>query len=100
MSLRIRSLWLWSGSARTDRARDALEAENPNGMLALALLHPRHQEVLQLKYIDGLSVRETADRLQTTEKAVESRLTRARESFRKALDAMADDPEWRPNRDE
>lgn len=40
-------------------------------------------EILRLKYIDGLSMVEIAERLKTTVKAVESKLSRARRAFRK-----------------
>ena len=43
---------------------------------------------LEWKYIDGLSVREIAVRLDVGEKAAESLLTRARESFREAIAGM------------
>ena len=43
---------------------------------------------LEWKYIDGLSVREIAVRLDLGEKAAESLLTRARESFREAIAGM------------
>jgi len=52
----------------------------------LAQVNPRHQEVLSLKYMEGCSVQEIAKRLAATEKAVESRLSRAREAFRKAYE--------------
>jgi RNA polymerase sigma-70 factor (ECF subfamily) len=45
-------------------------------------LPPRYASALEWKYIDGLSVREIADRLRLTSKAAESLLTRAREAFR------------------
>mgnify|MGYP001818311250 CR=1 FL=1 len=44
---------------------------------------------LQWKYIHGLSVREIADRLGVSTKAVESRLTRARQAFRDGFAAVA-----------
>lgn len=40
-------------------------------------------EILRLKYIDGLSMKEIAEKLGVTVKAVESRLTRARLAFQK-----------------
>ncbi len=43
------------------------------------------REILEQKYLSGGSVRELADVLGTTEKAVESRLTRARQKLRRAL---------------
>ncbi len=42
-------------------------------------------EVLEWKYVDGLSVKEIAGRLDLGAKAAESLLTRARESFRDAI---------------
>jgi RNA polymerase sigma-70 factor (ECF subfamily) len=45
----------------------------------------RYGEALEWKYIDGLSVREIAERLSLGEKAAESLLTRARASFREAI---------------
>ncbi len=45
----------------------------------------RYGEVLEWKYIDGLSVAEIAARLEVGPKAAESHLTRARESFRDAV---------------
>lgn len=51
----------------------------------LDALPGRYGEALEWKYIDGLSVREIAQRLSLGEKAAESLLTRARESFREAI---------------
>lgn len=42
-----------------------------------------YAQILRLKYIEGLSMREIALRLQTSIKAVESKLTRARLAFQK-----------------
>jgi RNA polymerase sigma-70 factor (ECF subfamily) len=56
-------------------------------------LAPRHGDVLEWKYIQGLPVKEIAERLQIGIKATESVLTRAREAFRKAFE---DEP--RPSR--
>jgi len=41
-----------------------------------------YQKILRLKYIDGYSVAQIAKKQQTTYKAVESKLTRARKTFR------------------
>jgi RNA polymerase sigma-70 factor (ECF subfamily) len=54
----------------------------------LDALPGRYGEALEWKYIDGLSVREIAERLSLSEKAAESVLTRARESFREAIAEM------------
>ncbi|MGQ0428931.1 MAG: RNA polymerase sigma factor [Gammaproteobacteria bacterium] len=45
----------------------------------------RYGDVLEWKYLDGLSVREIAARLHVGEKAAESLLGRARDAFREAL---------------
>ena len=54
----------------------------------LDALPGRYGEALEWKYVDGLSVREIAVRLKLGEKAAESLLTRARESFREAIAGM------------
>ncbi len=54
----------------------------------LDALPGHYGEVLEWKYIDGLSVREIAERLKLGPKAAESLLTRARESFREAIAGM------------
>ncbi|HEU0225640.1 MAG TPA: sigma-70 family RNA polymerase sigma factor [Steroidobacteraceae bacterium] len=55
----------------------------------LDALPGRHAEVLEWKYVDGLSVREIAVRLNVGDKAAESLLTRARDSFREAIGQFA-----------
>lgn len=73
--------------------------EGPGGLLERAelrrLVHsaldhlPDHYgKALELKYIEGLSVREIADRLAVGPKAAESLLTRARDAFRDAFDTL------------
>ncbi len=54
----------------------------------LDALPGRYGDVLEWKYIDGLSVKEIAGRLDLGDKAAESLLTRARESFRDAIAGM------------
>jgi RNA polymerase sigma-70 factor, ECF subfamily len=54
----------------------------------LDALPGRYGDVLEWKYIDGLSVREIAGRLALGDKAAESLLTRARDSFRDAITGM------------
>jgi RNA polymerase sigma-70 factor (ECF subfamily) len=49
----------------------------------------RYGDVLEWKYVDGLSVKEIAARLEVGPKAAESLLTRARGAFREALAAVA-----------
>lgn len=50
--------------------------------LVLDGLPPRYSRVLEWKYLEELSMQQIAERLQTTPKAVESLLSRARDAFR------------------
>jgi RNA polymerase sigma-70 factor (ECF subfamily) len=50
--------------------------------MAMSQLPPSYREALQAKYLEGASVRDMADQARTTEKAVESLLSRARQAFR------------------
>jgi len=50
----------------------------------LKTLNEGYQEVLRLKYYQKLSVKQIAEKLNETSKAIESRLTRARKAFLKA----------------
>jgi len=52
---------------------------------ALDHLDEGYARVLTLRYLDNLAVRDIAERLGETESAIESRLTRARDAFRKLL---------------
>lgn len=47
-------------------------------------LSDRHERVLRMKYLDGLSLIEIGTETGETEKAIESLLTRARTAFREA----------------
>jgi RNA polymerase sigma-70 factor, ECF subfamily len=55
---------------------------------ALDCLPGRYGDVLEWKYVDGLSVKEIGDRLAIGPKAAESCLTRARGAFREAIAAI------------
>ncbi len=57
--------------------------------LTLDALPGRYGDVLEWKYIQGLAVAEIAARLESTPKAVESMLTRARAAFREGFPALA-----------
>jgi len=52
---------------------------------SLRSLSEGYQQVLRLKYYQGLSVKEIARQLNETVKAIESRLTRARKAFAEAF---------------
>lgn len=89
---------------RTDDRRSALErslesidsVEIPEEILrseeaaravrrALEALDPLHAEVLLKRYFEGRTIRQISEDLHETEKAVESRLHRARQSLRERL---------------
>jgi RNA polymerase sigma-70 factor (ECF subfamily) len=55
-------------------------------MTILGMLPPRQRTVLEWKYLDEFRVREMAERLGETEKAVEALLYRARREFRRLFD--------------
>lgn len=59
--------------------------------LALTALPPKHQAVLRAKYEEGASVAEIAERWETTPKAVESLLTRARAAFQEEYQRLDND---------
>lgn len=92
--MRLRSLESRTAFEKALRALD--EEEIPGDVLrdaetagavrrALEDLDPDQREALIRRYYDGLSVKELALRLDESEKAVESRLHRAREALREKL---------------
>jgi RNA polymerase sigma-70 factor (ECF subfamily) len=52
-------------------------------------LPPHYGQILEWKYSDGLSVKQIAERLDTSPKAAESLLTRARQAFRDGFATLA-----------
>ena len=56
----------------------------------------RYGDVLEWKYVEGLSVKAIARRLDIGPKAAESLLTRARVAFRRAMEAVADSADVLP----
>jgi RNA polymerase sigma-70 factor, ECF subfamily len=71
-------------AARMEGPQQDLERQDLARLVQLTLdyLPARYGDVLEWKYLQGLTMREIAERLDTTTKAVESLLTRAREAFR------------------
>ena len=61
--------------------------------MVLELLPPHYGQALEWKYIESLSVKEMAARLEMGTKAVESLLTRARQAFRGEYDRHLQDVE-------
>ncbi len=59
--------------------------------IALDLLPARYGQALEWKYLEDLSVKEIAGRLNLSPKAAESLLTRARQSFRERYERLAAD---------
>jgi len=57
-------------------------------------LPPRYAQALEWKYLDGLPVKEIAERLEVGPKAAESLLTRARQAFRDGYSAFGLTHEW------
>ena len=73
-----------------------LEQESTNLVhVVLDLLPGHYAQVLEWKYLEGLSVKSMAERLEMTDKATESLLTRARKSFRRTYEDLisATEPE-------
>lgn len=58
---------------------------------ALTGLPEEYAKILEMKYIRDLPVKDIADALKRTEKAIESQLTRARAAFRDVFRSMASD---------
>jgi RNA polymerase sigma-70 factor (ECF subfamily) len=75
------------------RTQTAVEQRELASLVQRVLDHlPAHYgSVLEWKYLDELPVRDIASRLDLSEKAAESLLTRARAAFRDAVDAIAPD---------
>jgi len=57
--------------------------------VVLDLLPGHYAQVLEWKYLEGLSVKSMAERLEMTDKATESLLTRARKSFRRTHEELS-----------
>jgi RNA polymerase sigma-70 factor (ECF subfamily) len=71
-------------ASRQPAETESVDAERV--AMALAALTSDHEAVLRAKYFDGKSVEQIAEENRETPKAVESRLARARESFRRAYE--------------
>jgi RNA polymerase sigma-70 factor (ECF subfamily) len=69
---------------------DALRKKETARLVQATLdaLPPRYADALEWKYVQGLSVREIAERLAVGPKAAESLLTRAREAFRDGFSSV------------
>lgn len=72
------------GEESDPETRQTLEETIDDMQSALTHLPEHYQQILQAKYVNGLSMQAIAEQRQCTEKAVESLLTRARAALRKA----------------
>jgi RNA polymerase sigma-70 factor (ECF subfamily) len=72
---------------RRDETRDIVSA-------TMSQLPAHYRDALEAKYVAGRSVRDIAAALRTTEKAIESLLTRARQAFRATFLALTHDVGW------
>jgi RNA polymerase sigma-70 factor (ECF subfamily) len=70
---------------------EVLRREETREMVGATMsqLPPHYREALEAKYVAGKSVRDMAAASRTTEKAVESQLSRARKAFRATFVALA-----------
>jgi RNA polymerase sigma-70 factor (ECF subfamily) len=78
-------------ASRADGPQQALERRDLARLVQLTLdyLPGRYGDILEWKYIHGLTIQEIASRLGGTTKAVESMLTRARDAFREGFAALS-----------
>jgi RNA polymerase sigma-70 factor (ECF subfamily) len=78
---------------REDVPDAILQSEEMRSLVRRALdaMEEAYRQVLLLRFFEGLPIREIAGRLGEGEKAIESRLLRAREAFRHLMSRGADD---------
>jgi RNA polymerase sigma factor (sigma-70 family) len=78
---------------RTGDQEKSIEREELADLVGTVMgsLPEEYSKLLEMKYIEDLSTREMALHLDKTEKAVESKLTRARASFRQFFTSAATD---------
>ncbi|MBK7403928.1 MAG: RNA polymerase sigma factor [Phycisphaerales bacterium] len=79
------------GVTDTAAAAPPERGDASHALAALARMAPKHQAVLSLHYVEGLSVEQVARVLECSPGTVKSRLHRARESMRRELERMEAD---------
>ncbi len=81
---------IFADLTETSEQEAALESEELSNVVGLAMesLPAEYSKLLEMKYILDLSTREMARALHKTEKAVESKLTRARAAFRQIFTGL------------
>jgi len=84
--------WL---AGRQDAPDGALQAKEMAVLVRCTLLEisDEHRMLLVQKYMEDLSAAELANRCGSTAGAIRAKLLRARQAFRKAFEARADEPE-------
>ncbi len=82
---------LFADMDRNNLPDAALESEYLRTLVGATMgsIPQEYSSLLEMKYITNLSVRDIAKAVHKTEKAVESQLTRARNTFREAFKSMA-----------
>lgn len=97
MDEQLRSLY---GTLDSEPFGDALlEREETREMVnaTMSQLPAHYRDALEAKYVFGRSVREIAAAVKTSEKAIESQLTRARQAFRATFTALVENLSLEPN---
>jgi RNA polymerase sigma-70 factor (ECF subfamily) len=86
----IRALLDALAAADSTRPDEAFHRQELGRLIqeTLDYLPARYGDVLEWKYVHGLSMQAIAERLQTTPKAIESMLARARSAFREAFETL------------
>ncbi len=85
---------LFADMDRNNLPEAALESEYLRTLVGTVMgtIPQEYSKLLEMKYILNLSVRDIATAVHKTEKAVESQLTRARNTFREAFKSVASVP--------
>jgi RNA polymerase sigma-70 factor (ECF subfamily) len=75
---------IFADLAQENEQHAAIERDDLKNLVGLVMgsLPEDYSKMLEMKYIDDMSTREMANAMDKTEKAVESKLTRARAAFR------------------
>ena len=79
----------WQAEEATDRVAEARSLSREQARAALDEVPPAQRLALTLRYLDGLTVPETATAIGRSVRATESLLVRGRESFRRAYQEVA-----------
>jgi RNA polymerase sigma-70 factor, ECF subfamily len=82
---------IFADVTRTSEQEEALESEELSSLVGLVMegLPEEYGKLLEMKYMLDMSTREIARIMEKTEKAVESKLTRARAAFKQVFTTAA-----------